>query len=64
MVKYAIKYQVSYHHVRTWTLRFEETGKQSLENRRGRHKKDQWLHTESENVQIEIEQLKYKLYLT
>ena len=49
----AQKYQVSYQQVRTWTLRFEELGEAGLEDRRGRRKKDQ----------IEIEQLKHKLYL-
>lgn len=59
----AQKYQVSYQQVRTWTLRFEELGEAGLEDRRGRRKKDQTLRTELEEAQIEIEQLKHKLYL-
>ena len=54
----ALKYKVSYQQVRTWTLRFEEMG-----DRRGKRKKDQVPRTELEKAQIEIEQLKHKLYL-
>ena len=49
--------------VRTWTLRFEEMGEAGLEDRRGKRKKDQMPRTELEKAQIEIEQLKHKLYL-
>ena len=59
----ALKYKVSYQQVRTWTLRFEEMGEAGLEDRRGKRKKDQVPRTELEKAQIEIEQLKYKLYL-
>ena len=59
----AQKYQVSYQQVRTWTLRFEELGEAGLEDRRGRRKKDQTPRTDLEEAQIEIEQLKHKLYL-
>lgn len=59
----ALKYQVSYQQVRTWTLRFEEMGEAGLEDRRGKRKKDQTPRTELEKAQIEIEQLKHKLYL-
>ena len=59
----ALKYNVSYQQVRTWTLRFEELGEAGLEDRRGRRKKDQTPRTELEAVQIENEQLKHKLYL-
>ena len=59
----ALKYQVSYQQVRNWTLRFEQMGKVGLEDRRGRRKKDQVPRTELEKAQIEIEQLKHKLYL-
>lgn len=61
--KMAKKYQVSYQQVRSWTLRFEELGEAGLEDRRGRRKKDQTPRTELERAQIEIEQLKHKLYL-
>ena len=59
----ALKYQVGYQQVRTWTLRFEEMGEAGLEDRRGRRKKDQTPRTEQEQMQIELEQLKHKLYL-
>ena len=59
----ALKYNVSYQQVRTWTLRFEELGAAGLEDRRGKRKKDQTPRTELEAAQIEIEQLKHKLYL-
>ena len=59
----ALKYKVSYQQVRTWTLRFEELGEAGLEDRRGKRKKDQKPRTELEKAQIEIEQLKHKLYL-
>ena len=60
----ALKYNVSYQQVRTWTLRFEELGKAGLEDRRGKRKKDQEPRTELEAAQIEIERLKHQLYLT
>ena len=59
----ALKYKVSYQQVRTWTLRFEAMGEAGLEDRRGKRKKDQAPRTELEKAQIEIEQLKHKLYL-
>ena len=59
----AHKYNVSYQQVRTWTLRFEELGEAGLEDRRGKRKKDQAPRTELEAAQIEIEQLKHKLYM-
>ena len=59
----ALKYKVSYQQVRTWTLRFEEMGEAGLEDRRGKRKKNQVPRTELEKAQIEIEQLKHKLYL-
>ena len=60
----ALKYTVSYQQVRTWTLRFEELGEAGLEDRRGKRKKDQKPRTGLEQAQIEIEQLKHKLYLS
>ena len=59
----ALKRQVSYQQVRTWTLRFEEMGEAGLEDRRGKRKKDQTPRTELEAAQIEIERLKHKLYM-
>ena len=59
----ALKYNVSYQQIRTWTLHFEEMGEAGLQDRRGRRKIDQTPRTELEQAQIEIEQLKHKLYL-
>lgn len=59
----AVKYQVSYQQARNWTKRYEELGEAGLEDRRGKRKKDQDPRTELEKAQIEIEQLKHKLYL-
>ena len=59
----ALKYQVSYSQVRTWTRRFEELGEAGLEDRRGKRKKDQTPRTELEAAQIEIERLKHQLYM-
>ena len=59
----ALKYNVSYQQARTWTLRFEELGEVGLEDRRGKRKRNQTPRTELEAAQIEIEQLKHKLYL-
>lgn len=59
----ALKYQVSYQQAHTWTLRFEQMGEAGLQDRRGQRKKDQTPRTELEQAQIEIEQLKHKLYL-
>ena len=59
----ALKYNVSYQQARTWTLQFEELGEAGLEDRRGKRKRNQTPRTELEAAQIEIEQLKHKLYL-
>ena len=59
----ALKYNVSYQQVRTWTQKFEEHGEAGLEDRRGKRKKDQEPRTELEAAQIEIERLKHQLYL-
>lgn len=59
----ALKYGVSYQQVRAWTLHFEDVGEAGLQDRRGRRKIDQTPRTELEQAQIEIEQLKHKLYL-
>ena len=37
----ALKYNVSYQQVRSWTQKFEELGEAGLEDRRGKRKKDQ-----------------------
>lgn len=58
----ALKYNVSYQQVRSWTLRYEELGEAGLEDRRGKRKKDQEPRTELEKAQIEIERLKHELH--
>ena len=58
----ALKYNVSYQQVRTWTLQYEELGEAGLEDRRGKRKKDQEPRTELEKAQIEIERLKHELH--
>ena len=59
----ALKYQVSYQQVRSWTLRFEKEGESGLEDRRGKRKKDQSPRNELEEAQIRIRQLEHELYL-
>ena len=59
----ALEHGASYQQVRTWTLRYEKLGATGLEDRRGKRKKDQTPRTELEKAQIEIAQLKHKLYL-
>ena len=58
----AVKYNVSYQQVRSWTLRYEELGEAGLEDRRGRRKKDQEPRTALEKAQIEIKRLKHELH--
>ena len=60
----ALKYQVSYQQVRTWTLWFDEMEEAGLQDQRGQRKKDQPPRTELERAHIEIEQFKHKLYLS
>ena len=59
----ALKYQVSYQQVRTWTLRYAEQGEAGLEDRRGKRKASQEPRTELERLQIENERLKHALYM-
>ena len=59
----ALRYNVSYQQVRTWTQKYKEFGEAGLEDRRGKRKKDQEPRTELEAAQIEIERLKHQLYL-
>jgi len=59
----AKKYSISYQQVRNWTLRYVKMGEAGLEDRRGKRKKDQMPRTELEKAQIEIEQLKHRLYM-
>lgn len=50
----AMKYNVSYQQVRTWTLRYEERGEDGLEDRRGRPKKIQTDTSELEKEKADI----------
>ena len=59
----ALKYNCSYQQIRNWVLRYEKMGSAGLEDRRGKRKRNQVPRTELEAAQIEIEQLKHKLYL-
>ena len=59
----ARKYRVSYQQARSWTLKYIELGEADLEDRRGKRKRNQTPRIELEAAQIEIEQLKRKLYL-
>lgn len=60
----ALNHKVSYQQAGTWTNRYIELGEKGLEDRRGKREKDQAARTELEKAQIEIEQLKHKLYMT
>lgn len=60
----AIKYNVSYQQARNWTIRYTELGESGLEDRRGKRKVNQEPRNDMEKLQIEIEQLKHKLYMT
>ena len=62
-IEMALRYKLSYRQVRNWTLHFEEFGEAGLEDRRGKRKKDRAPRTELEAAQIEIKQLKLRLYL-
>lgn len=51
--KTANEYKCSYSQVRNWVLKYEEDGEEALQDRRGKHKKDEELS--------EVEQLKRKV---
>lgn len=59
----AKKYNVSYQQVYNWAKRYIEFGEAGLEDRRGKRKVDQEPRSEVEKLQIELEQLKHKLYM-
>ena len=46
-----------------WVKRYRELGEAGLEDRRGRRKADQEPRSEVEKLQIEVEQLKHRLYM-
>ena len=60
----AIKHNVSYNQVYSWVKRFRELGEEGLDDRRGKRKAAQEPRSEMEKLQIELEQLKHKLYMT
>ena len=59
----AIRHGVSYQQVYGWVKRYRELGEAGLEDRRGRRKADQEPRSEVEKLQIEVEQLKHRLYM-
>ena len=60
----ALKYNVSYNQVLKWVKSYSELGEAGLEDRRGKRKAAQKPRSETEKLQIEIEQLKQKLHKT
>lgn len=60
----ALKHNVSYQQVYSWVKRYTELGEAGLEDRRGKRKVSQDPRSEVEKLQIELEQLKHKLYMT
>ena len=60
----ALKYEVSYQQVYTWTKRYEELGASGLEDRREKRTKDQTPRTELEELKIELAKVKHQLHLT
>ena len=59
----AVKYQVSYHQVRSWVLKFKELGEAGLEDRRGQRKRDQKPRTREEELEQKIAQLEHEKYM-
>ena len=60
----ALKHDVSYQQVYTWTKKYEEFGASGLEDRRGKRTKDQAPRTELEELKIELAKVKHQLHLT
>ena len=59
----ALKYDVSYQQVRTWTKRYSELGEAGLEDRRGRRTISQTPRTDEEKMRIKIAQLEHENYM-
>ncbi len=59
----AIRYQVSYHQVYTWTKKYKELGEAGLEDRRGKRVIDQEPRTEEEELRRRIAELEHEKYL-
>lgn len=59
----AIKYNVSYQQVRSWTKKYMKMGKTGLEDRRGRRIKDQTPRTPEETMKQRIAELEHQVYM-
>ena len=59
----AIRYQVSYQQVYTWTKKYKELGETGLEDRRGKRVIDQEPRTKEEELRRRIAELEHEKYL-
>lgn len=59
----ALKYNVSYQQVRTWTKRYSELGEAGLEDRRGKRTASQTPRTVEEELRIKLAQLEHENYM-
>ena len=59
----ALKYNVSYQQVRSWTMKFKENGPAGLEDRRGKRLAEQEPRTPEEEMRIRIAQLEHENYM-
>lgn len=59
----ALKYNVSYQQVRSWTMKFKEKGSAGLEDRRGKRLAEQEPRTPEEEMRIRIAQLEHENYM-
>ena len=60
----ALKHNVSYQQVYTWTNKYVEHGESALEDRRGQRIANQEPRTPEEEMKIRIAQLEHELYMT
>lgn len=60
----ALKHNVSYQQVYTWTNKYAEQGESALEDRRGQRIAKQEPRTAEEEMKIRIAQLEHELYMT
>ena len=59
----AVKYNVSYQQVYTWTNKYAEQGEDGLEDRRGQRTVQQQPRTPEEEMKIRIAQLEHENYM-
>lgn len=59
----ALKYDVSYQQVRTWSKRYSELGEAGLEDRRGKRTVSQLPRTTEEELRIKLAQLEHENYM-